>query len=85
VLCQVLDENKIYKLNELPSSIRQNLPAFSISALLYSSNPASRMVSVNDQMMYEGQDLAGGVKLEEITRDGVIFRHQKIRFLVGVK
>jgi general secretion pathway protein B len=84
-LPEVLDENKIYKLNELPPSIRQNLPAFSISALLYSSDPASRMVSVNNQMMHEGQDLTGGVTLEEITRDGVIFRHQKIRFRVDIK
>jgi len=79
------DENKIYKLKELPSSIRQNLPSFSISALMYSSNPASRMVRINDQMMYEGQDLTAEVKLEEIARDGLIFRYHKYRFYVGVK
>lgn len=79
------DENKIYRLKELPSSIQQGLPTFSISALMYSGNPASRMVRINDQMMYEGQDLTAGVKLEEITKDGVIFRHQKYRFYVGVK
>jgi len=82
---EVLDEHKIYKLNELPPSIRQNLPSFSISALLYSSNPDSRMVSINDQMMHEGEYLSGGVKVEEITRDGVIFRHEKMRFRVNVK
>jgi len=84
-LPEILDENRIYRLSELPPSIRQNLPAFSISALLYSSDPDSRMVSVNDQMMHEGEYLTGGVKVEEITRDGVIFRHQKIRFRVNVK
>jgi len=83
-LPEVLDENKIYRLSELPSSVRQNLPAFSISALLYSSDPASRMVSINGQMMYEGQDF-GGLKVEEITRVGVIFRNQKIRFRVDLK
>ncbi len=84
-LPEILDENKIYRLSELPPYIRQSLPAFSISALLYSSDPDSRMVSVNDQMMHEGEYLTGGVKVEEITRDGVIFRHQKIRFRVNVK
>jgi general secretion pathway protein B len=79
------EENKIYKLMELPSSIRQSLPSFSVSALLYSSSPASRMVRINDQMMHEGQDLAAGVKLEEITRDGLIFRYQKYRFFVATK
>lgn len=84
-LADTIDENKIYKVKELPLSIRQNLPLFSISALLYSSNPASRMVRINDQMMYEGQDLTAGLKLEEIAKDGVIFRHQKCRFWVGLK
>ena len=79
------DENKLYKLQELPSAIRQDLPAFSVSALLYSSNPASRMVRINEHMMYEGQDLTAGVKLEEITREGIILRYQKYRFYVAVK
>lgn len=79
------DENKLYKLQELPPSIRQHLPAFSVSALLYSSNPGSRMVRINEQMMHEGQDLSAGLKLEEITRDGVVLRYQKYRFSVAVK
>jgi len=84
-IAEIVDENKIYKIKELPSSVREDLPSFSITALMYSSNPASRMVRINDQMMYEGQDLSAGVKLEEITKDGVIFRHQKYKFYVGVK
>ena len=79
------DENKLYKLQELPSAIRQNLPAFSVSALLYSSKPDSRMVRINEQMIHEGQDLTAGVKLEEIARDGIILRYGKYRFYVGVK
>lgn len=84
-LAEMPDENKIYKLRELPSRIQQSLPSFSIAALMYSGTPSSRMVRINNQMMYEGQDLTAGIKLEEITKDGVIFRHQKYRFYVGVK
>lgn len=84
-LAEIPDDNKIYKLKELPLSIGQKLPRFSISALLYSDNPVSRMVRINDQMMYEGQDLTEGLKLEEITKDGVILRHQKYRIWVGLK
>lgn len=84
-LSEMPDENKLYKLHELPSAIRHGLPAFSVSALLYSSNPDSRMVRINEQMMHEGQDLAAGVKLEEIARDGIILRYQKYRFYVAVK
>ena len=84
-LSQIPDENKLYKLQELPSAIRQDLPAFSVSALLYSSTPASRMVRINEHMMHEGQNLTEGVKLEEITRDGIILRYQKYRFYVAAK
>jgi general secretion pathway protein B len=84
-LTEMPEENKIYKLAELPSSIRQGLPSFSVSALLYSSTPDARMVRVNEQMMREGQDLAAGVKLEEITRDGLVFSYRKFRFYVGTK
>jgi len=84
-LSEMPDENKLYKLHELPSAIRRDLPAFSVSALLYSSDPDSRMVRINDQMMHEGQDLAAGIKLEEIARDGIILRYQKYRFYVAVK
>jgi general secretion pathway protein B len=84
-IADIIDENKLYHLKELPPSVRQNLPSFSISALMYSSNPASRMVRINDQMLHEGQELSAGLKLVEITKDGVIFRHQKYKFYVGVK
>jgi len=79
------EENKIYKLAELPSSIRQGLPSFSVTALLYSNSPEARMARVNDRMMREGQDLAAGVRLEEITRDGLVCSYRKFRFYVGAK
>lgn len=77
--------NKIYSMGELPSSIQQNLPTFKVSVFIYSDNPASRMVKINDQMLQEGQYLAEGLKLEEITPDEVIFSYQNYRFRVGLK
>jgi general secretion pathway protein B len=78
-------ENTLYNLNELPSSIQQNLPAFSITAHIHTGDPASGMVKINGQMMREGQELSPGLKLEEIIPDGVIFRYQNYRFRVGLK
>jgi general secretion pathway protein B len=79
------DPNRIYKLKDLPPAILKSLPTFSVSALLYADNPSARLVRVNDQMMYEGQDLKEGVKLEEITRNGLVFSYRKYRFHVGTK
>lgn len=78
-------ENRIYNLNELPSSIQRGLPAFSISAHIYSDDPASRMVRINGQMVREGQILTADLKLEKITADGVTLSYHNYRFHVGLK
>jgi general secretion pathway protein B len=78
-------ENKVYNLKDLPLSIQQGLPDFNITVAIYSNDPASRMVKINGQLMREGQYLTAGLKLEEITQDGVIFSYQNYRFRVGMK
>ncbi|MDH5202276.1 MAG: general secretion pathway protein GspB [Nitrospirota bacterium] len=78
-------ENKVYDLNELPIPIQQSLPAFAISVFLYSEDPTSRMVKINGQMMREGQYLTAGLKLEEITSEGVILSYKNYRFRIGLK
>lgn len=77
--------NRIYGLNELPPSLRQNLPDFVVSVFLYSEDPASRLVRVNGKMMKEGQFLDAGLKLEEIIPAGVLFSYKHYRFLIGPK
>ena len=79
------DKTKLYSLNELPSSVRQKLPDFSLSVFLYADEPASRMVRVNGSMMKEGQYLTTGLKLEEIIPDGVIFSYLDYRFRIGIQ
>ena len=76
---------KLISLNELPLSIQQSLPELSISVHYYVSNPASRMVNVNNRTMREGEELTSGLKLEEITQDGAIFSYQDYRFHIGLK
>jgi general secretion pathway protein B len=79
------DKTKLYSLNELPSSVRQKLPDFSLSVFLYADEPASRMVRVNGNTMKEGQYLSSGLKLEEIIPDGVIFSYLNYRFRIGIQ
>jgi len=65
---------------ELPVAIQRGLPGIRISAHIYSDKPASRMVIINDKTVREGETVAGGLMIEEITREGVIFRFQARRF-----
>jgi general secretion pathway protein B len=78
-------ENNVYNIEDLPLSIQQNLPPITISVSLYSNEPASRMARINGSMIREGEYLTAGLKLEEITPDGVIFSYQNYRFHVGPK
>lgn len=81
----IAPEQKVFNLKDLPLSIQQSLPAFSISVSVYSDDPDSRMIKINGQRLQEGQYLTAGLKLEEITRDGAIFSYQKYRFRVGIR
>ena len=78
-------KNKLYSLQELPASIRQGLPDFAVSTHLYAGDSPSRMVRINGQLLKEGQFLTAGLKMEEITPEGVIFSYHNYRFAVGLK
>jgi general secretion pathway protein B len=76
-------EPKVPGIHELPVNVQQSLPAIHISAHIYSENPETRMTIINDKTLREGQSVAPGLVLEEITRNGVILRFQGQRFHLG--
>lgn len=65
---------------ELPISIQQEISKISISGLVYSGDSDGRMVGINGQLVREGEFPFPGLKVEEITPDGVIFSYKKYRF-----
>ncbi len=71
-------------INDLPPSVQQALPAITVSAHFYDSNPASRVVSINGRVMHEGGTVIAGLTVERITPDGVIFSYQGYRFHKGI-
>ncbi len=78
-------ENKIYNLTELPSVVSQGLPQFAVSTHIYSVDPSSRLTRINGQALREGQELSPGLKLEEITSDGVVMRYRNYRFRIALR
>ena len=70
---------------ELPVAIQQELPPMSISVHAYSGNAAERLVGINNTLLNEGEDVAPGLKLEQITREGMILSYKGYRFRRGVK
>jgi len=76
---------KLVAMADLPLAVRQEIPAMSISVHAYSPEPRNRLVGINDRVLHEGEDVAPGLRLEEITRDGMILRYKGYRFLRGVR
>ena len=77
--------DRIFNLNDLPADVRSALPPLKISAHVYSPEPASRLVQVNDQLLQEGQDSIQGMQVEEILPKGIVFRFQGYRFRMGIQ
>ena len=81
---RVVAAGKVLDLKELPPAVRSSLPDLKISAHYYAVERQSRFTKINEQTLREGQVLAAGVKLEEITPDGVVLSCQGYRFQVGI-
>jgi len=78
-------DGKILELKELPATLKSNLPDFKISAHYYTAEPQARFTRINEMSLREGQTLTKGIKLEQITPEGVVFSYEGYRFKVGIK
>ena len=63
---------------------RTRLAAIRFSSHIFAADQALRMVVVDGQRMKEGDTLSGGIRLEQITEDGVIFQHDGTRYPIDV-
>jgi general secretion pathway protein B len=81
----VLPSDRVFNLNDLPADVRSALPPLKISAHVYSPEPHSRLVQVNDQLLQEGQDSIQGLKVEEIMPNGLVLRFKGYRFRMGIQ
>ena len=75
----------VISMAELPLSIQQELPAMTISVHAYSGNPGKRLVGINNRILREGEYVVPGLKLEQITPDGMILSYKGYSFRRGVK
>jgi general secretion pathway protein B len=66
---------------ELPQNVRDGMPELRVSVMVYAENPEDRFLLINGRRMVEKEALQGLV-LEEIRRDGAVFRYRNYRFLL---
>jgi len=75
----------VISLAELPLALQQELPPMTISVHAYSGTPGDRMVGINNRMLREGDYVVPGLKLEQITPEGMVFGYKGFSFRRGVK
>lgn len=74
------DPEKLPTLEELKNGLGRDLPELKLAGHTYSEVPDQRMIIINNRIVREGQRVEGGIRLEEITWDGLILSYQGARF-----
>lgn len=70
--------------DQLPEDVQRTLPPLNISFHAYAYDPPKRGVIINDKRLKEGELIAPGVILEQITETGVIISTHGYRFRMAV-
>ena len=65
---------------ELPDAVRRSLPALHVEAIVYSSDPASRMLMLNGQMLREGEAAGDGLTVERVKPSSAVMNYRGQRF-----
>ena len=67
-------------LQDLPDSLRRQIPALNISGAIYSDSPAEWTLIINDQVMAKGSQVAPELRLEDIGPGSAVFNFRGQRF-----
>lgn len=62
-------------LREMPDEFRRKLPELVVNVHLYSANEAENLVYINNQQLRRGEQLDGGIRVEEIVPEGVVLSY----------
>ena len=75
-----LDEMPSYV--EMPAEVQAAVPDLKVSLMAYAPNPAERLVYIKNRRYVEGDVIEGKLKIETITRKGVVLSYEGERFLL---
>ncbi len=70
-----IDTAAVPLLREMPADFRRQLPALTLNIHLYSANEAENLVYINDRQLRRGEQLEGGIRLEQIVAEGVVLSY----------
>lgn len=79
-----LDMDSVPHLYEIDASLRSTIPEMSFAGHVFSSAVEQRSVIINGQSMSEGDDVFEGLKVEQITQNGIVFDYNGELFRMDI-
>ncbi len=80
---KAVDEGRIMTVQELPESVRRELPTITIGGAMYSDTPSQRVLIINSQVLHEGDKINPELSLEQIKLKSAVFRFRNYRYVVN--
>ncbi len=78
-----VDGSRVPHLVELPLSFQRSVPDLTVNSHIFASVPQARRVMINNHNLRPG-DSVQGLRVEQITEDGVVLSKQGQRFRLGI-
>ena len=69
---------------DLPANVQRQIPGIRFSSHIYANDPSLRMVNINGRIVREGDSVADGISLVEISEDGVVLSYLHYTFEMSV-
>lgn len=83
VVARAPSKHDVVDISELPSSVQRSMPKLAISGYINNpDDPSGRMVGIGDKLVREGDEVAAGLRLEQIAGTGAVFSYKGYHFRV---
>ncbi|MFQ5993658.1 MAG: general secretion pathway protein GspB [Acidiferrobacterales bacterium] len=67
-------------LRQMPNEFRRSIPKLAVNVHLYSADEAENLVYINNRQYRKGEQIKGGLRLEEIVEEGVVLSRNGVYF-----
>ncbi|MBS1190912.1 MAG: hypothetical protein H6R10_2704 [Rhodocyclaceae bacterium] len=74
---------RLYDIAELPPALQQEARRITVAGFAQSDDATERMAVIDDRARREGEEVRGGLRVERISGDGVVFNFRGYRFRKG--
>ena len=78
----VVTEDSVLSLRELPEPIQRQIAPLAIGGYIYSRNPADRLLLVDKVLRHEGEEVGPGLTLEKLQPKSAVFNFKGYRYRV---